>query len=102
MLLILPAVLPAEEMTRRSVEQVPPPTLCSCEGMTAPNVGFLPEVNTTNLSKKFWANLVNRQRDEQMEQDGNKTPVQLYWQSSKHENMRRSFHTKTKDTLKRN
>ena len=90
-----------------SVEQVPPPLRCSCDGVTAPNVGFLPKVNTTNLYKKFWANLVNRQRDEQMEWDGNKSPVQLYWQSSKHENMQRSsqkhrLSRKRKDTLKRN
>lgn len=62
----------AEEMPWHSMRQVPPPTLCSCEGMTAPNVGFPPKVNTTNLSKKFWQNPVNRQRDEQMEKDGSK------------------------------
>lgn len=46
-------MLPTEEMTWHSKEQVPPTTLRICEGLTAPNVGFLPKVNTTNLSEKF-------------------------------------------------
>lgn len=85
--------LPAEEMTGHSVERVTPPTACRCEGMTAPNVGFLTQVDTNNLSKKFRANPVTRQTEEQMEQDGNKTPDQLHWQSSKHKNMRWSLQT---------
>lgn len=52
---------------------------------------FFSKVSTNNLSKKFSADPVNRWRDEQMEEDGNKTPVRLHWQSSKHFNMCRSL-----------